>query len=117
MRAADRDATHPLVIAGGHAAFNPEPLADFLDAAVLGEGEEVVAEITEVVARWKAAVGPDGARPLRESLLRELAAVPGVYVPSMYEVSYDGPRVAAVRPRFPDVPATVDKRTVADLGE
>ena len=112
VRSVDRTAHDPLVVVGGHAAFNPEPLADFVDAAVLGEGEEVVAEITEVVGRWKAAGRAD-----RETVLRELARVPGVYVPSMYTVTYDGPRVASVAPRYPDVPATVDKRTIADLGE
>ncbi|MGH9123541.1 MAG: TIGR03960 family B12-binding radical SAM protein, partial [Acidimicrobiales bacterium] len=53
VRAADRDATHPLVVAGGHCTFNPEPLADFVDLFAIGDGEEVVAEITEVVADWK----------------------------------------------------------------
>lgn len=121
VRVADRGPGDPLVIAGGHAAFNPEPLADFLDAAVLGEGEEVVAEITEVVARWKASstIGPDGrvVRPARATVLHELAQIDGVYVPSLYEVTYDGPRVTSVVPRAPGIPATVDKRTIADLGE
>src|SRR6478735_7518617 len=53
LSAAERDDTHPLVIAGGHAAFNPEPIADFLDAAVLGDGEQVVLAISEVVREWK----------------------------------------------------------------
>src|SRR6059058_122248 len=53
LAAADRTADHPLVVAGGHAAFNPEPIADFIDAAVLGDGEEVVLEITAVVRNWK----------------------------------------------------------------
>ena len=55
------------------------------------------------------------AAPSREGFLRELAKIPGVYVPSMYEVTYDGVDIAAVPPRFADVPTTVDKRTVADL--
>jgi radical SAM superfamily enzyme YgiQ (UPF0313 family) len=112
LHAADRADDDLVVIVGGHAAFNPEPLADFIDAAVLGEGEEVVSEITEVFREWKASGRTD-----RESFLRRLSQVPGVYVPAMYEVSYDGDRIAAVTPRYPDVPATVDKRTVADLGE
>ena len=98
------------MIIGGHSAFNPEPLADFVDAAVLGEGEEVVSEITVLVREWKAS-----GRTSREGFLRELSKIPGVYVPSMYEVTYDGVDIAAVQPRFADVPATVDKRTVADL--
>jgi radical SAM family uncharacterized protein len=112
VRAEDRRPEHPLVVVGGHAAFNPEPLADFIDMAVLGEGEEVVGEITGVVGAWIR-----GGRADRTAVLRDLAQLPGVYVPSMYEVTYDGPAIAAVAPRHPDIPPTVDKRTVADLGE
>jgi radical SAM family uncharacterized protein len=112
VRAAERRPEHPLVVVGGHSAFNPEPLADFVDLVVLGEGEEVVGEITEVVGAWIR-----GGRADRHAVLRDLAQVAGVYVPSMYEVTYDGPAIVAVEPRYPDVPATVDKRTVADLGE
>ena len=112
LHAAERGPTDSLVMVGGHAAFNPEPLADFIDAAVLGEGEEVVADITDLVRDWKLS-----GRTSREGFLRELSKIPGVYVPSMYEVAYDGERIAAVRPRFADVPPTVDKRTVADLGD
>jgi len=112
VRAEDRRPEHPLVVIGGHSAFNPEPLADFVDVVVLGEGEEVVGEITEVVGAWMR-----GGRTDREAVLHELTQVSGVYVPSMYDVTYDGPDLLAVTPRYPDVPATVDKRTVADLGE
>jgi radical SAM family uncharacterized protein len=112
VRADDRRPEHPLVIVGGHCAFNPEPMADFVDAFVIGDGEEAVGEITEVVGAWKRA-----GRTAREGVLRELATIPGVYVPSMYDVEYDGPFIAEVRPRFPEVPDRVDKRTVADLGE
>src|SRR4029079_8082181 len=87
-------------------------MADFVDAFVIGDGEEAVGEITEVVGAWKRS-----GRTAREGVLRELATIPGVYVPSMYEVEYDGPFIAEVRPRFPEVPDRVDKRTVADLGE
>jgi radical SAM family uncharacterized protein len=112
VRSARRDESHPLVVAGGHCAFNPEPLADFVDAFVIGDGEEVVGDITEVVRAWKASGRHPGTRA---GLLRELARIPGVYVPSMYEVAYDGPFIAAVTPRYPDVPEVVEKRTVADL--
>ena len=54
LHAVDRTDEHPIVLAGGHAAFNPEPIADFLDAAVLGDGEEIVLAISEVVREWKA---------------------------------------------------------------
>jgi radical SAM family uncharacterized protein len=114
VRSAHRDESHPLVALGGHCAFNPEPLADFVDLVVLGEGEEVIGEITEVVRDWKASGRTPGSR---EGLLRELSKVPGVYVPSMYEVEYDGPALRAVTPKYADVPAVVHKRTVADLGQ
>ena len=52
LHATDRDETHPIVVAGGHAAFNPEPIADFVDCAVLGDGEEAVLLITEIVKQW-----------------------------------------------------------------
>lgn len=112
IHTARRAPTDPIVIVGGHAAFNPEPLADFIDAAVLGEGEEVIAEITDTVREWK-----HSGRTSREGLWRALARIPGVYVPCLYEVHYDAERLVAVEPRFADVPATVDKRTVADLGQ
>ena len=112
VRSADRAPHHPLVGAGGHCTYNPEPLADFLDFVVLGDGEEVVSEITEVIGRWKAAGKPD-----RASVLADLAQVEGVYVPSLYEVAYDGPRVASVTPTHPAAPDVVEKRTIADLAD
>jgi radical SAM family uncharacterized protein len=110
VRAANRKPEHPIVVAGGHCAFNPEPMADFVDAFVIGDGEEVVGEITEIVSAWKR-----GGRASRDAVLRELGTIPGVYVPSLYDVEYDGPFLASVTPRFVDVPERVDKRTVADL--
>ncbi|HMF82065.1 MAG TPA: TIGR03960 family B12-binding radical SAM protein [Acidimicrobiia bacterium] len=112
VRAEQRRPDAPLVVAGGHCAFNPEPMADFVDAFVIGDGEEAVGEMTEVIGDWKRA-----GRTGREGVLRELATIPGVYVPAMYDVEYDGPFVREVRPRFDEVPERVDKRTVADLAE
>ena len=65
LHAAERGAADALVLAGGHCAFNPEPLADFVDAFVLGDGEEVVGEINEVVRDWLAAAPSTGTRPGR----------------------------------------------------
>ena len=114
VRAARRNDDDPLIGAGGHCAYNPEPLADFVDFFVIGDGEEVVAEITEAVGAWKRT----GKRPgTRATILRDLAGIEGVYVPAMYDVAYDGPALAAVTPKYPDVPALVAKRTVADLAE
>jgi radical SAM family uncharacterized protein len=112
IHAARRGPEHPVVVAGGHCTFNPEPLADFLDAVVLGDGEEVVGQITEVMAEWKASGRGPGSRA---GLLRELARVPGVYVPALYDVAYDGGRLVSISPRYDDVPERVEKRTVADL--
>jgi radical SAM family uncharacterized protein len=113
VRAADRSAADPLVGAGGHCTYNPEPMADFLDFAVLGDGEEVVSEITEVVAAWKA-----GGRTDRGEVLRALARVDGVYVPSLYEAHFDvDGRLVGIMPAHEDVPAVVQKRTVSDLAE
>jgi radical SAM family uncharacterized protein len=112
VRAAARSAGDPLVIAGGHCTYNPEPLADFLDAVVLGDGEEVVGEITEVVARWKAAGRVD-----RGSVLHQLAGVEGVYVPAAHQATYLDGRLEAVVPVWPEAPERVAKRTIADLAE
>ncbi len=112
VRADERSPHDLLVGAGGHCTYNPEPLADFVDFFVLGDGEEVVAEITEVVGEWKRSGRPEGSR---HHVLRRLARVEGVYVPAMYEVRYDGAELMGVEPRYPDVPAVVGKRTIADL--
>ncbi len=112
LHAVDRGEDDPIVLAGGHAAFNPEPIADFLDAAVLGDGEEVVLAITEVIREWKRDGRPDG----RDGLLARLAMSGGVYVPKFYDVSYaaDG-RIASVVPNRADVPWRVRKHTLMDL--
>jgi radical SAM family uncharacterized protein len=112
LRAADRGPEHPLVLAGGHAAFNPEPIADFLDAAVLGDGEEIALAITEVIREWKTEGSPGG----RDEILLRLAAGGAVYVPRFYDVTYgpDG-ALAAVVPNRPGVPARIVKHTVMDL--
>jgi len=114
VRTADRTDDDPLVLVGGHCAYNPEPLADYVDAAVLGDGEEVVGEITEVVAAWKAAGGGP-----RADLHRRLATVAGAYVPSLYEATFADGRLQSVRPRPEATEAieVVEKRTVADLAD
>ncbi|MFO6451321.1 MULTISPECIES: TIGR03960 family B12-binding radical SAM protein [unclassified Aeromicrobium] len=112
LHAVDRDDSHPIVLAGGHSAFNPEPIADFVDAAVMGDGEEVVLAISEVVREWKAEGRPGG----RDEVLARLAASGGVYVPKFYDVSYrpDG-QIGAVAPNRPGVPTRVAKHTLMDL--
>ena len=114
VRAEARTDDDPLIGAGGHCAYNPEPLADFVDFFVIGDGEEVVGEVNEVLAGWKTRKGSPGSR---EAVLRELSTVRGVYVPSCYRVEYEGRSIVAVEPRYPETPAVVEKRTVADLAD
>ncbi len=113
LHAADRTVDDPVVLAGGHAAFNPEPMADFVDAAAVGDGEEIVGEITDVVRDWKADGRPGG----RAELLVRLARVEGCYVPGLYEVDYgaDG-AIAAVTP-LAGAPRAVTKRTTVSLDD
>ena len=134
LHAGDRSDADPLVVAGGHCAFNPEPLADFVDCFVLGDGEEAVGEINRVLVAHRSGPrgdGPDRAGPAgepvarwrsRSEVLRALAQVEGVYVPSCYQPHYaPGPggidRLVATTPVHPETPERVSKRTIADLGE
>ncbi|USQ78544.1 TIGR03960 family B12-binding radical SAM protein [Ornithinimicrobium faecis] len=112
LHAADRTDEHPIVIAGGHAAFNPEPIAAFLDAAIVGDGEEAVLAATSIIGGWKAEGSPGG----REEVLLRLARTGGVYVPAFYDVDYlpDG-RIQRVVPNRPGIPWRVSKHTVMDL--
>jgi radical SAM family uncharacterized protein len=114
LDAADRGEDHPVVIAGGHAAFNPEPIADFIDAAVLGDGEEAVLEITDIARTWKEQGRPGG----RDELLLRLARTESIYVPRFYDVEYlpDG-RIQRVVPNRAGVPFRVRKRTTMDLDQ
>ena len=114
LHAEDRDDTHPLVIAGGHAAFNPEAIAMFIDGAVLGDGEQAVLAITDIIAEFKNEGSPGG----REELLLRLSKSGVLYVPKFYDVEYleDG-RIRRVAPNRPGVPWRVAKHTVMDLDE
>lgn len=113
LRAADRTDEHPLVIAGGHAAFNPEPIADFIDAAVVGDGEQAVLRLSDIIGEAKTA-----GRASRAELLDAIAASGVAYVPSKYEVTYlpDG-RIQRVVPVDGSTPWRVAKHTVSDLDE
>ena len=106
----ERTDEHPLVIAGGSGAFNPEPLAPFIDAFFLGEGEDAVIDLADHVREWKRAGMP------RHERLRSLLRLPGVYVPAFYEAKY-GPdsHFLALEPNVPDAPATITRRIVEKL--
>ncbi len=109
MRAADRDDQAPLIVVGGPCAFNPEPLADFFDCAVIGDGEDVVIELCEALRTSKKA------KENRPALLKRLASIQGIYVPSHFTVSYksDG-RIEAITPEDPQQPK-VRRRILEDL--
>ncbi len=102
--ATDRNDEHPLIIAGGSCCLNPEPMADFIDVFVIGDGEEVLFEFLDTYRNWKG----QGKGAGKKQLLHQLAAIPGVYVPSLYHVAYrpDGlpesitPTVAEAKPRI-----------------
>ncbi len=106
----ERNETHPLVIAGGQAVFNPEPAAPFVDAFVIGEGEEALLEVVDAYQGWQE-TGEN-----REALLRRLARIWCVYVPALYDVSYhaDG-AIASVTPNNPAAEMPVNKRIMAKL--
>ncbi|MBI4321540.1 MAG: TIGR03960 family B12-binding radical SAM protein [Chloroflexi bacterium] len=119
--AQERDDRHPLIIAGGSGCYNAEPMADFVDLFVLGEGEEVLLELVELCrglhGRRRAAPSPIvAALSHKERFLREAAKIPGIYVPSLYRVAYnaDG-TVAQVSPVVDDAPARVTRRFVQKL--
>lgn len=114
LHAADRGGADALVVAGGHCAFNPEPLADFVDAFVLGDGEEVVGEVNDVVRDWLVASPEERDRA---ALRRALARIDGVYVPALYRAEYADGRLVATVPVDDAAPASVTKRTVSDLAE
>lgn len=110
VRSRDRDETYPLVIAGGHACYNPEPVADFIDAFVIGEGEEIILDIARVMQKMRG-------KPRLEQL-REIAKIQGMYVPRFYDVEYnDDGTVKSIMPNDPVAPKRVLKRIVVTLPE
>ncbi len=105
VRSLDRDASYPLVVAGGHACYNPEPMAPFIDVFVIGEGEEA---LLKIIGTMRAAAHLD-----RETQLRHVALIEGCYVPRFYDVAYhDDGTVAAITPTVPEAPAKVLKTIV-----
>ncbi|MGE5252243.1 MAG: TIGR03960 family B12-binding radical SAM protein [Bacteroidota bacterium] len=130
VRAADRDDRHPIVIAGGHSTMNPEPMHAFIDAFVIGEGEEVIHEIIDALRAGRESLRgqqPAGSHPPgtgadsasrfdRLAVLEALARLPGVYVPRFYETHYmDDGTVAHIDSLLPGIANPVVKRIVARL--
>jgi radical SAM family uncharacterized protein len=110
LRGADRTQDHPLVIAGGHAAFNPEPMSPFIDAFIIGEGEQVMGEIVDCYKNWKNSAAS------RSELLFQLAQIQGVYVPSFYQADYDTEgHLLSLTPTREGIPPRILKRIVPML--
>ena len=116
LRAQARDERRPLVVAGGHATFNPEPVANFVDAFVIGDGEEAVVEVVQAYQETRGAS--------RDTQLRALAQIPGIYVPRFYDVRYNADpsagsgrngTVATIEPNVPQAQLPVLKRVVSSL--
>lgn len=102
----------PLIVGGGPCAYNPEPLADFFDCFVIGEGEEIIGEIAAAIALWK----QQGRKGGRTALLQALAKLEGIYVPALYQVKQDADDAfGQVEPLAEGAPKTVTKRVVVDL--
>jgi radical SAM family uncharacterized protein len=108
--AAERKETDPLVIAGGTCVLNPEPIADFCDFFVIGDGEEVILELLPVIRAWKAK------KINKQQLLRKAAEIEGIYVPALYKVEYaaDG-RMKNFTPLAPEAKASIKRRFVSKL--
>ncbi|HSW57227.1 MAG TPA: TIGR03960 family B12-binding radical SAM protein [Dehalococcoidales bacterium] len=108
--ASDRDLSHPLIIAGGSSVLNPEPMSDFVDLFVIGEGEEVLVELIDVFRKWKKSQSG------KEELLKQAAGIEGIYVPSLYRVEYksDG-TILSVSPRVAEASPVIRRRIVNRL--
>lgn len=111
LLAKDRDETHPVVCAGGPCAYNGEPIADFIDFFMMGEGEECINEVVEAYAAWK----KDG-RKSKQAFLERVAGIDGVYVPSFYDVAYyDDGKVQSIVPHNSHAKTRITKRIMKDF--
>ncbi|MDK2803521.1 MAG: hypothetical protein PWR23_525 [Peptostreptococcaceae bacterium] len=111
LRSSDRDENYPIVMMGGPCAYNPEPLADFADMILLGEGEEIMQEIMELYKKHKKANYSK-----KEFLLEAAKSIEGVYVPAFYSVSYnDDNTIKTVSPLHADIPSKIKKRIIKDM--
>ena len=109
LLSSERSDSDPIVVAGGPVTCNIEPMADFLDAAFIGEGEEVDLEFTRIIKEYK-----DSGKKDRRELLKRLSGIDGVYVPSLYTPVYEGSRFTGFI-HDDDVPSKVQKRIIKDL--
>ena len=110
--AEERDDSHPVIIAGGSCCLNPEPMADFIDIFVVGDGEEALLELIDSFRSWKGS----GKRASKKQLLRQVAAISGIYVPSLYQVEYqaDG-LIKSFAPTAAEASPSIQRRIVNKL--
>jgi radical SAM family uncharacterized protein len=110
--ASERDDSHPLVIAGGSCAINPEPMADFFDFFVIGEGEDVLLELIDSIRGWKR----QGKGAPKKQLLQQVATIPGIYVPGLYQVEYQNDGLPkSITPTATEAKPTIQRRIVPKL--
>ena len=112
LNTSERTLDHPFVIGGGPCVYNPEPLADFFDLFYIGEAETVFYDLMDCYKAWKQTGGT------RQEFLILAAQIPGIYVPSLYEVTYkeDG-TIESFKPKFDGIPEKIQKQVVSDLAE
>ncbi len=111
LHAAERTDDEPFIIGGGPCVYNVEPIADFFDFFVVGEGEEIIGEIAEEFVAWKNEGKPGG----RKNFLKRLLKIPGIYVPAFYEPIYSGGDFIGLKKLERDAPAKIYKRVVKDF--
>lgn len=112
IQSCDRTNDDPFIIAGGPCAFNPEPLAQFIDFFVIGESEEILPRILDIYKLWKVKEEP------RENFLLQVSIIPGIYVPSYFEVSYfDDGRLSSLLSKKNNLPAKIDRQVVENLNQ
>jgi len=109
--ASERDNSHPLIIAGGNCALNPEPMSDFIDIFVIGDGEEVALELIDSFRTWR----EQGKTASRKLLLQQVATIPGIYVPSLYNVEYADGLPKSISPTAAEAGPSVQRRIVTKL--
>jgi radical SAM superfamily enzyme YgiQ (UPF0313 family) len=104
IRSAVRSDSHPLIFGGGPVlSANPEPFADFFDVVLVGDGEDLLGNFIDAYQEVRTAD--------RATKLQRLAQVPGIYIPSLYRVEYDGDRIASITPTSSNIPTTITKQT------
>lgn len=105
----ERNSDHPIILGGGPSAYNPEPVADFFDALIIGEAEEAISEFLDALSGFPVLNGH------RDDLLRRLTEIPGIYVPGLYTPKYDNGIFVDLAPVDDGIPDKVTRRVVADL--